>query len=230
MRGTELSKSNHEHTHTQTYYPLHTRKKPLALCAQCFTGEHILVLAWNGSGEELWMGDLPQRLSVGLQSTHTLASQKKTEHTCTQKTHNKNNKRAKEHTCEHYWLKKALFRTVYYLSKEKKKKTVYLTARGSSTDAQYWQRFYLLYSSLTGSSWCGYIGNSHKQTKPAGRGRDCSSMATGKHCSTHSLVSRHSTNNIKAALQSDCGKHNRLWEASYFRNVNWAAVEWWQRE
>ncbi len=36
------------------------------------------------------------------------------------KTHNKNNKRGKEHTCEHYWLKKALFRTVYYLSKEKK--------------------------------------------------------------------------------------------------------------
>ncbi len=42
-------------------------------------------------------------------------------------------------------------------------------------------------------------------SEPVGRGRDCSSMATGKHCSTHSLVSRHSTN-IKAALQSDWGK------------------------
>lgn len=123
MRGTELSKSNHEHTHTQTYYPLHTRKKTsCTLCPVLHWRTHLSsVLKW------VRRRTLDGRFATAPQCrvtehTHTHSPLREKINTCTQKTHNKNNKGVKEHTCEHYWLKKALFRTVYYLSKEKKKK------------------------------------------------------------------------------------------------------------
>lgn len=110
-----------------------------------------------GQDQNCWTGDLPQHLSVELQSTHT---HKLTIHTLRKLTIRIIKEARNIHVSIIDWKSRysELFTTPV------RKKAVYLTARGNSTDAQYWRRVYLLYSSLTGSSWCGYIGNSHKQT------------------------------------------------------------------